>query len=337
MATRRRPNSSMRPSASSFGNGVHWRICHSTAARSWDLHGIFLGAFPWGFCLLSDLMEFCGLKSGVSSVFVWHSECYLSFFWWGQGGFLQWGIPSRHHGQYEVLVDWSDSTGFGTSPASFSEAGRGAHLHQLVQSAVAPWTVGLGAKNQWADATNLFRFWKSKKKTSEGINTQYIYNSFRGGFLPGVFWAPRGQVTGHAPGAASDVSRTSSCRWSGSQTSVPRRRASFFWALKRGECSMVDQRNIGDLITKHGDFAWQTSVFFEIMVIDADISFFIRHADLFDVLNKSILCFYQLFVGGFPQNAKISGERWPHKLDVVEMACWDGYSIKRYVWKFIFI
>ena len=54
---------------------------------------------------------------------------------------------------------------------------------------------------------------------------------------------------------------------------------------------------------------WQTSVFLEIMVIDADISFFIRHADLFYVLKKSILCFYQLFVGGFPQNTKISGER----------------------------
>lgn len=59
------------------------------------------------------------------------------------------------------------------------------------------------------------------------------------------------------------------------------------------------------------------------MVIDADISFFIRHADLFYVLNKSILCFYQLFVGGFPQNTKISGERWPHKLDVVEI-CGNG-------------
>lgn len=99
------------------------------------------------------------------------------------------------------------------------------------------------------------------QKTSEGINTQYFL-LVSGWFFTWCFLTSQRSCDPlhAAPGAASDVSRTSSCRWSGSQTSVPRRRCQnvvsvpWFFSTKHGR------------FDKHGDLL-------------ADVRFFRNHGD----------------------------------------------------------
>jgi len=245
MATRRRPNSSMRPSASSFGNGVHWRICHST----WADVMVSMGFSMWISWVLSDLMEFCGLF-GCSLGFFVAFGMFFFFFLMGLRGFPTMRDPQSSPWD-EVLDAWTR------------------HISQLLRGRVrreSPPTGsirsgtldggGFGCQESMGRRYESLSFLETFFKKPQKGSTLNISYSFRGGFLPGVFWPPRGHVTRSTP----PQERLPTCQERLRADGVgPRLRClgedAKTWWVYHG----FSQRNMGDLINMV--IYWQTSVF----------------------------------------------------------------------------
>ena len=234
MATRRRPNSSMRPSASSFGNGVHWRICHSTWADVMGSMGFSMW-ISWGFVGSDGILWAFRVFTRIHSVFLWHSECSFSFLWWGFMGF-------------PTMRDPQSSPWARRSPRRLDST----HL-QLLRGRVrreSPPTGsirsgtldggGFGCQesmDQWADATNLCRFWRHFSKNLR--RDQHSIQKTRFGVVFYLVFSDLPEVRSLAP-LATPQERLPTCQERLRADGVgPRLRCLGEDSRKRVECTMV--------------------------------------------------------------------------------------------------